>query len=320
MSAVPVDDVGAARPTDSRPRRTWAFVRTLVREVDEDRLLGLAAETAFFAVLSIFPGLLVGVSLLGLLDVALGAQVADEAQDRVVGTLSLILTDAASEAVTAVEALFEESRGGLLTFATVGALVTLSGGFAVAINALNLAYDSGENRSWLQRRLLGLLFGVGTLVLLALSFAAFVVGPLFGRGEDLADLVGLGSVFAFAWDVLRGPALGGVVLLWVTGLLRYAPCRRPSWRQALPGAVLTVVLWLVATAGFRVYVDISAERNPVLGAFGGGAIVMVWMFLLSFALLLGGELNGVLADRRHLRQDGPRPQQLALFPANESGD
>ena len=314
MSAVPVDDVCVARPTDSRPRRAWAFVRTLVREVDQDRILGLSAETAFFAVLSIFPGLLVGVSLLGLLDVVLGAELAEQAQDRVVGTLSLILTDAASDAVTAVEALFEESRGGLLTFATAGALVTLSGGFAVAINALNLAYDSAENRSWVQRRILGLWFALGTLVLLVLSLAAFVVGPLFGRGAELADLVGLGSVFAFAWDVLRGPALGAVLLLWVTALLRYAPCRRPSWRQALPGAALTVVLWLVATAGFRVYVTLSADRNPVLGAFGGGAIVMVWVFLLSFALLVGGELNGVLADRRHVRQDGARPEQLALFP------
>jgi len=309
------DDTTLARPHDRLRQRAWAFGRTFVREVDEDRLLGLSAETAFFAVLSIFPGLLVAVSLLGLLDVLLGVQVAQEAQDRVVDALSLVLTDAASDAVLAVEELFEQSRGGLLTFATVSALVTLSGGFAVAVNALNLAFDSAENRSWLQRRLLGLALATGSLVLLVLSLAAFVVGPLLGGGAEVADLVGLGDVFAFVWDVLRIPVLALVLVGWVTTLLHVAPCRRPTWRQSLPGALFTVGLWLVATAGFRVYVGVAAGGNPVLGAFGGGAIVMLWVYLLSLSLLLGGELNGVLAERRHLRQDAPRGEQLALFAA-----
>ncbi|MFP5219258.1 MAG: YihY/virulence factor BrkB family protein [Actinomycetes bacterium] len=294
-------------------RRALSFGRRLVREVDEDRVPGLAAETAFFAVLSIFPGLLVAVSLLGVLDVLLGADVAAEAQQRVVSTLRLVLSDSASEAVTAVEDLFEQRRGSLLTVATLGALVTLSGGFAVAVNALNLAYDTGEGRSWLRRRLLGLWLAVGTLVLLALALAAFVVGPLLGPGRQVAEALGLGGFFAFFWDVARGPVMVLLLVGWTTTLYRVAPCRHLRWRDALPGAVVAVVLWVLASVGLRFYVELVADRNPVLGAFGGGAIVMLWVYLLSIALLLGGEVNALLHERRGRVDDSTSSRQLALF-------
>lgn len=285
--------------------RLYAFGRAYVSEVNRDRLIGLSAETAFFAVLSIFPGLLVVVGLLGLLDVLIGAELAAEAQDRVVGGLNLVLTDQASDALTAVEELFEERRGGLVTFASVSALVTLSGAFAIVVNALNLVHDTGESRSFLRRRLLGFVLALGSLLLLVVALAVFVVGPLLGRGEELADLIGLGGFFVFAWDVVRLPVLALVLLLWVTALLRYAPACRVPWREALPGALLTVLLWLLATAGFRTYLEVVAGENPVLGAFGGGAIVMTWVFLLSFGLLLGGELNATLAEYESADDDEP---------------
>lgn len=299
-------------------RRAPAFVRTFVAEVERDRLLGLAAETAFFGVLSIFPGLLVAVSLLGLLDAGLGADVAAGAKERVVGLLSLVLTEEASDAVTAVESLFEEERGGLLSFATIGALVSLSGAFAVTINALNLAYDSPETRTWIRRRFVGLVMALGTLLLVVVALGVVVVGPLFGRGEQLAELFGLGDVFAFVWNVLRLPVLVVALILWATVLFHVAPNRRIGWRGALPGALLTAALWFLASAGFHLYLSLAAQRNPVLGAFGGGVIVMTWAYLLSLALLFGGELNAVLFDRRHLKENAARPdadaEQLRLFP------
>ena len=292
--------------------RAWRPVRRYVDEVLDDRLPGLAAETAFFAVLSTFPALLVAGSLLGLLEVVVGREVAQEAQGRVLDVLSLVLTDEASGVLESVRSLFEDSRGGLLTFATVGALVSLSGAFAVAINALNLAHDADETRSWVKRRLLGLAMAVATLVLVALSLTVLIVGPLFGRGAQLADLVGLGGAFVFAWDVVRLPAMAAVLLLWATAVLRSAPSRRLRWRDALPGALLAALLWGAASAGFRVYLGFAAATNPVLGAFGGGAIVMIWVYLLSLSLLLGGELNAARLQHRRAR---PEHRQLALFPA-----
>lgn len=272
--------------------------RAVLREAQRDRLLGLASEIAFFTVLSLFPGLLILAGLLGFLDLAVGPDSANDIQNRVVEALRLILTDRASGTVEAVEGVFDGEYGGLLTFATIGALVTLSGAWAVVIAALNQAYDVTEHRSWLRRRLLGLVLGLATLVVVVLTLTVVVVGPLLGRGDEVAELVGLGSAFTWTWNLLRLPLLFLAVAGWLTVVLHRAPNAPIPWRTAVPGALLTAGLWLVATAGFHLYLRLMGDRNPVLGAFGGGVIVMTWVYLLSLAVLLGGELNAVLAQRR----------------------
>ncbi len=90
-------------------------------------------------------------------------------------------------------------------------------------------------------------------------------------------MLGLGDAFVFVWNFLRLPVLVVALVLWLTLLLHYAPSRRVGWRHALPGALLTAVLWFVASAAFHVYLAVAASRNPLLGAFGGGVIIMSWV-------------------------------------------
>jgi membrane protein len=287
-------------PGASRTVRARAFARSYVHEVVADRLPGLAAEVAFFAVLSIFPALLLAGGLLGVFGRVAGAGVADRSKGTVTRVLDAVLTDQASGTVESVQHLLAHHHGGLLTTATIGAVVTVSGAFAVVVEALNLAYDTGELRSWWRRRVLGLGMGLATVVVVAVVLATMVLGPLLGGGRALASTVGLGETFMTGWYYLRLPVLLLLLTGWLAALFRYAPNRRTRWRSCLPGAVVTAVLWLVATACFHYYLRLLGDRNPTLGAFGGGAIVMVWVYLLSLVLLAGGELNATLHDRRHL--------------------
>jgi membrane protein len=96
-----------------------------------------------------------------------------------------------------------------------------------------------------------------------------------------------------------------------------APNQDGRWRDALPGALLTTVLWLIVTAGFHLYLLLTADANPVLGAFGGGVIVMIWVYLLSLALLVGGELNATLDARRDRSASGATD---AAAPDGEAPD
>lgn len=281
-----------------RTRPVTGVLRKLTREAVDDRVPGVAAEIAFFAVLSLFPGLLVTAGLLSYLDVIVGADLATETRERVTGWLRLILTDRASPAVESVEAVFEGEFGGLLTFAGLGALITLSGAWAVLINGLNVAYDTEERRTWVRRRVLGLGLGVATVVVVVVTLALVVIGPLLGRGTELAEMIGLGSAFAWTWNVLRLPVVFVSITLWILVVFHVAPNRRTPWRSGIPGALATSVLWLLATAGFHLYLRVAGDRNPVLGAFGGGVIVMTWVYLLSIALLLGGELNTIVRAER----------------------
>ena len=146
--------------------------------------------------------------------------------------------------------------------------------------------------------------GVTTVVAVALALTVLVVGPLLGQGRELADLVGLGGAFTFAWNILRLPVMAVGLVLWLATVFHVAPNQDGRWRDALPGALLTTVLWLIVTAGFHLYLLLTADANPVLGAFGGGVIVMIWVYLLSLALLVGGELNATLDARRDRSASG----------------
>ncbi|MGA8847904.1 MAG: YihY/virulence factor BrkB family protein [Nocardioides sp.] len=281
------------------PRPTArTLMKDLATEVGKDRVLGLAAEVAFFTVLSLFPGLLVAAGLLSYLEIVAGADVASRTQEQVTTALSQIFDNQANEVTTSVETILSGRYGGLLTVATIGALVTLSGAWAVVIEALNHAYDIEEQRSWVRRRFLGLVLGGATALVVVASLAVVVVGPLLGRGEDVADVVGLGPVFVWLWDAARFPILFVVVTAWLAFVFHVAPNRRTPWRASLPGSLVTSILWLLATLGFSIYVRVVAESSPLLGALGGGVILLTWVYLLSIALLLGGEVNAILYAHR----------------------
>ncbi len=274
-------------------------VKDLQREVTEDRVTGLAAEVAFFGVLSIFPGLLMVVAAIGSVDAFVGSDLARLSKRQIVDFLQLILTKEASAAIQAVEDLFASGSDGLLTVASLLALVGLSRAFAVLATALNLAYDSEERRPWLQRRLLGLGLSIGTVAMTVFMLVMIVVGPLFGAATGVAQLLGIGDMFNSAWNVLRWPVAFVAMVVWATTLFHFVPCRpRPRWREDLPGAILTAVLWLVVSLGLNIYLQVAADANPVFSVLGGGLILLIWLYLLSMSLLLGGELNPILHRHR----------------------
>lgn len=283
-------------------REAVSITGEVLRESREDRVNGLAAEVAFFGVLSVFPGLLMLAAGLGSLEVLVGNRVAGRAQELLLDFLERVLTSEAAGLVEAVRHLFEQSRGQLFTLATLVALWGLSRGFNAVIVALNLAYDVTERRNLLKRRLEALLLALGGLVVTVVVIATIVVGPLLGRGQRLADVLGLGQAFAFAWVWLRWPVAFAALIAWTAVLYHVAPNLKTRWRAGLPGAVLAALLWLVVSLGFARYLRIAGAGNQVLGVVGGGLILLLWLYLLALALLVGGELNAVLLRRRESRR------------------
>jgi membrane protein len=275
--------------------RYLPVVKELQREATQDRVTGLAAEVAFFGVLSIFPGLLMVVAAIGSVDAFVGSDLARLSKKQIVDFLQLILTNEARAAIQAVEDLFENGSDGLLTVASLAALVGLSRAFAVLATALNLAYDSEEQRPWLQRRLLGVALSIGTVAMTVFMLVMIVVGPLLGAGTNVARLLGIEEMFNSAWLLVRWPVAFVALVVWATTLFHFVPCRpRPRWREDLPGATLTAILWLVVSLGLNIYLQVAADANPVFSVLGGGLILLIWLYLLSMSLLLGGELNPIL--------------------------
>ena len=288
-----------ATRTPARGPVTWFFrlVREVVNKADRDRLLGLAAETAFFAVLTLFPTLLVVAAILGQLGNIVGDGNALRVEQAVLTFLDELLTDTASGAISTVEELFRTGTNAL-TIATLLALASLSTAFSTLINTVNIAYDVPETRGWWRRRWLGLLLGFGSVLTGALAVTLLVVGPLFGRAEQIVGRIGLGPEYEFLWSYVRWPVAFGALVVWATTMDHLMPNRRTRWRYDLPGGLLTALLWLAASYGLSVYLDVVVTSSPVFGALGGGLILMTWFYLLCVALLAGAELNAILLARR----------------------
>ena len=294
------------------------LARALAREWREDRVTGLAAEVAFFAVLGFFPALLAIAGALGSLDALVGHRLADRASARAIEFLSGVLTDEADETIRAVEQLFAEENPGIFTVGLVAALWAASRGFMGVIRALDVAYDVEERRGYLQTRLTALGLALGTVVVVATTLAVLVLGPFLGTAQDVADILGLGGMFEAFWRWLRWPVAVTMLVAWSTVVFHVAPFHRVPWRWDVPGALLTAALWAILSVGMRLYLVVAGTGNAVLGTLGGVLILVVWLYLLAVGLLAGGELNGVLLKRRGVGQEPGRrwpvePRQLAAL-------
>lgn len=287
-------------------RRAAGLAGELRAEAKTDRVTGLAAEVAFFVVLSVFPALLVLASALGFLGSILGDDLARDAQGEVLGFLEGVLTEDADGTVGAVRELFEREPAGLFTFGVLGATWATARGFAAVIRALNVAYDVGDGRTWARRQGIALLLSLVTVVVAAVVMAMVVVGPLLGAGSTVAGALGLGSAFATAWDWLRIPAVLLVLVAWATAVYTFGPDHRSSISESLPGAVLAAAWWLLASYGLRWGLSLSTGGNQVFGALGGALILLAWIYLLALGLLVGGELNATLMRHRPPTRGSPQ--------------
>lgn len=298
--------------TQSRSRRLITLGRRLAQEWTQDRIPDQAAIVAFYSILSLFPALLALAALLGALDSILGSETAARVESEVLDALRNVLTDEAAGTIDAIQALFDRASPGLLTFSLLLAVWTVTRGFAALVRALDVTYDLDEHRSWLRIRYTALLLAVGSLVALAVMLTLLVIGPLLGSGEDVADIVGLGGAFVFLWDVLRLPLAFLVLVAWATTIFHVAPDHHTPWRADIPGALVTTTLWLVFSGGLRLYIQFAQAGNAVFGALGGVLIVLLWFWLLSLAVLLGGEINQLLID--------PEPDSDSVERGPQGGD
>jgi membrane protein len=263
-----------------------------------------AAAMTYYLVMALFPGLLVGVSVLGL--------VADPA---LVTDATRYLSDAGapSAVVDAVRASLEtlvKTSGAKAGFALVIGLVIglngASGAFAAAGRALNVVYAVDEDRSFVRRKLVDIGW---TLVVIALGLVALVSVLLGGDvAKDLFGTIGLGSTAGAVWTYARwGVAIVAMMLVFAV-IYGFAPDlsqRRFQWIS--PGAVLGVLIWLVGSAALFFYVSNFSNYGATYGAFAGAVILLLWLYVTSNAFLLGGELNGTIERAQMAGRAGPPP-------------
>jgi membrane protein len=297
------------------PRRAWlAVLKRTIREFRDDNLTDWAASLTYYAVLALFPALLVFVALVGLF-----GQYPDttDALLRVVGQLGP--ESAVDTFRQPVEDVVREKggAGALLGVGLVGAVWSASGYVGAFMRASNAIYEVREGRRFWKLRPIQI--GVTIVMVLMTAVVAMAIvatGPL---AEAIGDEIGLGDTAVLIWDIAKWPLLLAVVLTMFAVLYYVAPnVRLPAFRWLSPGAIVAIVVWLVASLGFAVYVRFFGSYNKTYGALGGVIIFLVWMWLTNVALLLGAEFNSEVERGREL-EAGQRDaeHELQLPPRDE---
>ncbi|MGC5291337.1 YihY/virulence factor BrkB family protein [Micromonospora sp. DT231] len=286
-------DAGPDSPTDL-PGSGWkAALRRTVTEFQDDSLTDWAAALTYYGVLSIFPGVLVLISILGLLGTS-ATEGVKETVDQAVPNDSIrqIITEAIATA---------DKNGGLASVAAiigvVAAFWSASGYIGAFMRASNSIYDVPEGRPiW---KTLPIRLGV-TAVVGVLLLASAVIVVFTGRlAEAVGDVVGLGSAAVTVWDVAKWPVLLILVSLMFAILYWASPnARHGGFRWVSPGGVLAVVIWLVISGLFALYVSNFGSYNKTYGALAGVIIFLVWLWLSNIAILLGAEFDAELERGR----------------------
>lgn len=275
------------------------------------RVTSTAAEMSFFAVLGLVPLTVSFGAALGYLQRFVGRETIADGQDAVIVVLTTLIGPelTAGSVAPFVRAQLAQQRGGLALGSLLIALWLGSRMFTPAQYALDVAHAIDDRRSDLHQRLVGLGLAVGSLVASVLTLLIMIVGPLFGSAQILADRLGLGGTFRLLWVIGRWPLLLLILIGFLVCLYRYAPSVRPPWKACLPGAALGMGVWILVALGFRLYLAVGGrpgtgvvpqeEGIALVGAAVGAVVAtMLWTFLSSVAVLLGGEVNAVLARRR----------------------
>lgn len=273
------------------PRVLWDLAVRTVRDAMDDRVIGLAAEVAFFALFALPPTLLAFLGAAGWIGDALGPDVANRIVQHVVASSATFLTPQTVEAVVAptIAAIMERGRADVFSIGVVFALWSASRSAYVVIEALLIAYDLELDRSLWRRRVQALGFTITGLVLASIMLPLVVVGPRFGA--SITAPLGLSSQFATMWRVLYWPLVGGLTIALLTAIYHYSIPWRTPFRRDLPGAVLALVLWVIAALGLRTYVTWALLSDSVYGSLGAPIALMLWLYCTAFAVLMGAELN-----------------------------
>ena len=285
------------RPLRELSRDQWeAAARAAVARFGEVQLTDRAATLAYYGFLSLFPALIVAVALLALL----GSY--PETYDDIIDTLREAAPGTAVDTIDSAlrDVLQSRGAGSLLGVGLVFALITASGAVGAGIRALEAINGTRKSATFVRSNLTRIWLTLALMALFLVASASLLIaGPIFG---SISESAGLGDTGRRLVAVMRYPVgmaalLGATLLLYSLGP---AGTRR-RLGEHLPGALLAAVLWVLASAGFSLYVSNFNSYDATYGTLGAVIVLLVWIYVVSLAMLIGALANRELRRVRESR-------------------
>lgn len=231
-----------------------------IKHIDDDDIAGVAAQTTFYLMFALFPLLLFVITLLGYLDLSVGKS-----------ELSLVLPDAV---LALIEQLPERSSKTVLIVPLIVATWSASGAVWALMRGIHRAVNGKRLRLTLRTRGLALLFTLGLVVATAIPIAL--------------------SIVVKGWTARFGAA--GIIFLFITALYSFTPGCRSVRRMRVVGSGLATIMWLLVNFGFAKFSNLFLKTNPLYSSVSAFLSAAIWMYAISFSLLLGAEVNAALTS------------------------
>ncbi len=299
-------------PTDVR-KPSWKYIlKKTLREFSTDQCTDLAAALTYYSVLSIFPALLALVSLLGIFG---------QAEKTTSALLDIVQGFAPPETVQAVRAPIEQlssssAAGWTLVIGILAALWSASAYVSAFGRAMNRIYQIDEGRGMVKLR--ATMLGVTLVTLLIVTVLAAILvltGPV---AKAVGDTLGLGDAALLIWGIAKWP-LALLLVVLVIAILYYATpnVRQPKFRWISLGALIALVIFLLASLGFGFYVANFSSYNKTYGAIGGVIITLLWLWILNLSLLVGAEFDSETERGRQL-QAGIKAEETLQSPPRDT--
>jgi membrane protein len=309
-------DVEDERKPDS-PRdlsgSSWKYVlRKTVREFGDDHCPDLAAALTYYAVLAIFPAAIAVISLLG---------VVSEPQKTVDNILEILQPLVSQSMLDTVQPALEniatsQGAGLALVLGVLGALWSASGYVGAFGRAMNVVYEIDEGRPFWKLRPVMLLVTLIAVLLIAVVLVMLVVSG--SLASSIGSVIGLSSQAVTVWNIVKWPVIVLFVVL-VVAILYYATpnVKQPKFRWLSVGAVVAILVWILASVAFAFYVATFGSYNKTYGSLAGAVIGLLWLWITNLALLFGAELDAELERGRQLQAGIAAEQELQL-PARDT--
>ncbi len=274
------------------------------QKIGEDELSTRASALSYYFLLALFPMFLFLISLIG---VFMGQN--NQLRENILSGVGRLAPGSASGLIHSVLDEIAKSSSGIKAAAGIlGALWAASAGMAAVVVSLNVVYKAKETRPWWKQKLtvVGLTVALAGLIILALVLV------LYGGkiGEVVAAQVGLGSAFQITWKILQWPLSFAAMFLSFAIVYYFGPDVKSKWHWVTPGAAVGVIIWLIASLGFRLYLHFFNSYSASYGSLGAVIILLLWLNLTGLAILIGGEVNSVIEeeDKHQALQESKRQE------------
>ncbi|MDO5353361.1 MAG: YihY/virulence factor BrkB family protein [Clostridium perfringens] len=272
-------------------RKTVIFLVMFIKKIGDDDIFALGAQLAYYMVLSFIPFLMFLMTLVGFSHLN---------SDAVLNLLSNVMpTEAFNLIQSTVIEIVDREQTGLLWISIALAIWVSSSGFKAVIKGLNKAYGVKETRSYIKLKLISMIYIILLALIVIATLFLFVFGDVIG--DFFIKVLEHPEFIYYIWNMLRYVVVILIMILFFMFLYNATPCVRLGWLEVIPGAVITTLGWISISYIFAYYVNNFSNYSRLYGSLGAVFMFMTWMFITSMILILGGEINAVLAEKNRLK-------------------